>query len=424
MPRRRTSRDRAVRREQDLRRSRTAVVGRAERGRVRAGIGDRDEVAAPQRRQVVCAERVGRFADRPFDADRLRAAGPGPSSTGRPSEVRADDRMAGAVQRRPDQLGHPRIDDDLAPAAVAHVEDAGDQPAGPRHERPSRLDRQACRPPIRGDRVEQRPAARGRSAPGSGPARRAGGPGTRRRGRACRTSRSSHASSAVDREGLADGVPPGVDRAELRSDVQVDAARPQTARPRRRRPSTAAAISVSVIPNFEAPAPTARPAERLRSDVGVEPVEDVEPRVRRPRATARAPARAASSRRFEGHPAQRILDGRPSRGAQVARRLADALERDALVGHAGSPGDRPLAARDHVGTEPACGDRRDDRRDVVRLDRVLADDGSGKASRDVRAGASSVGEVGDEDRRAVGAARCACRQRRRGDARSGTTSPR
>ena len=57
--------------EEDLRRARTAVVGRGERGGVGPGIGDRDEVAAAKWREVVRAEGVGRFADRAVDARRF-----------------------------------------------------------------------------------------------------------------------------------------------------------------------------------------------------------------------------------------------------------------------------------------------------------------------------------------------------------------
>ena len=98
-------RQRAIGLQDDLRRSRAAVVGRGQCGRVRSGVADRDEIAPPERRQDVPAELVGRLADRPVDVDgpgavddpgagrrrrRRGARGPGAASTtGRPSEVSA-----------------------------------------------------------------------------------------------------------------------------------------------------------------------------------------------------------------------------------------------------------------------------------------------------------------------------------------------
>ncbi len=79
----------AVRLEEDLRRPRPAVVGRRERRRVGARVADRDEVAAAQRRQVVDAERVGRFADRALDAGGFGRGAGRRRSTARPSEVSA-----------------------------------------------------------------------------------------------------------------------------------------------------------------------------------------------------------------------------------------------------------------------------------------------------------------------------------------------
>ena len=67
--------ERAVRPEDHLRRPRPAVVGRAEARGVGAGVADRDEVAAAERRQRVLAELVGRFADRAVDGGLAELAG-------------------------------------------------------------------------------------------------------------------------------------------------------------------------------------------------------------------------------------------------------------------------------------------------------------------------------------------------------------
>src|SRR5262245_2700172 len=61
----------AVDLQDDLRRARPAVVGRGERRGVRAGVADRDEVTAPERRQEMLAEVVRGLADRAVDARRL-----------------------------------------------------------------------------------------------------------------------------------------------------------------------------------------------------------------------------------------------------------------------------------------------------------------------------------------------------------------
>ena len=59
--------------------------------------------------------------------------------------------------------------------------------------------------------------------------------------------------------------------------------------------------------------------------------------------------------------------------ADIGIGLADTLERGPAVRDAGAPSDRPLAPRHDVGPEAACGHLRHDLRDVVGLDRVLAD---------------------------------------------------
>ena len=205
------------------------------------------------------AEGVGRFADRAFDPGRLE---PRPwlglaSAGDRPAERgQRDDRVAGAVQRRPDELGHPGVDDDLAAAALADVEDAGHEPARPRDERPTRLDRQPGRAAVLGHGGEQRRdlAREPLRRPGAGsPSGRTGNPPPTS---SVSNAGRSAAEQADDRQAAADGVPPRVDRAELRADVEVDrraAGPPHAALDRATRPAPVA--SVSVIPNLDAPGP-------------------------------------------------------------------------------------------------------------------------------------------------------------------------
>ena len=120
----------------------------------------------------------------------------------------------------------PGVDDDLATAALAHVQDARHEPAGTRHEGTAGLDGETGRPAIL-------PGPR-RAAPGSSRANRSG-PGRRlveRQDREAATdverveARRPAAQEADDREPAPDGVAPGIDGPELRPDVEVDPARP------------------------------------------------------------------------------------------------------------------------------------------------------------------------------------------------------
>ena len=184
-----------------------------------------------------------------------------------------------------------------------------------------------------------------------------------------------------ERQRLANAVPPGVDGAELRPDVQVDAARPE----RRRWAGPAAGLDgLADLRLGHAELGAARPdresGQRLGRDVRVEPVQDVERRRARP---ARGPGEGRGLLgRFEGHPAQRA----PSAAARTAaRRSAGVLPiPSSVIRSFGTPARRASAHSPRETTfapNPRAGDRRDDRRDVVRLDRVLADHGSGNAPR-------------------------------------------
>ena len=282
------------------------------------------------------------------------------------------DRVPRAVQGRPDELGHAGVEDDLAAAAVADVQDAGDEPAGPGDEaRPGSIARRVGRRSA-GDAVEQRRQL-------AGEARRGGRRLVERRtGNPPPTSSVSNVSieprqSAVDRERRA-----GRRRARHRPRPSCE----PTCRwmPRGRSgPSgppprlDGRRDSVSVIPNLEPPGADREPGEGLRRDVGVEPEQDVE-RGPPPRRDRSRPVRVGLVGRLDRDPARagRPLARRPDRGPQVGGGLADPSRVIRSFGQAGPAGGRPLAARDDVGAEPARGDRGDDRRDVVGLDRVLA----------------------------------------------------
>ena len=153
-------------------------------------------------------------------------------------------------------------------------------------------------------------------------ARRAGRPGTRRRGRACRSVSIEPRHRAARASASPDGVAPGIDRAELRADVQVDAARPQRAVRAAAAPRWPSAISVSVIPNLEPPAPTARPGCVSGATSGLS----------RYRTSMRGAARSAGHRgervrllgRFDRDPAERPPSARGAgRGPEVGVGLAD-----------------------------------------------------------------------------------------------------
>jgi hypothetical protein len=90
---------------------------------------------------------------------------------------------------------------------------------------------------------------------------------------------------------------------------------------------------------------------------------------------------------------------------QVRVGLADALDRDPVVPEAGPPGDRPLAARDDVRSETGGRREPDDGRDIVRLDRVLADPRVGEGRRELARRGADSRFVGDLDRGAEPARR-------------------
>ncbi len=284
----------------------------------------------------------------------------------RPSEVSATIGCRAPYSAGPDQLGHPGVDDDLRPAAVAHVEHARHQPAGPGHERPPGLDRQAARSPVVGDAVEQL-GQLAREAFGTG-RRLVEGQDREPATDVERVERGQPAAQQRDdREPAPDRVAPGIDGPELRPDVQMDAARPDRTAAIVREPLDQAGRLGLGQPELGGAVADVEARDRLGRHVRVEPDEDVE---RRPPAPPEAgPAghpgdRLGFVRGLERDPRQRHAAdrGRPDRRPQVRVGLADPFERDPAVGHARLACDRPLAARDDVRPEAARRDRGDDAR--------------------------------------------------------------
>jgi hypothetical protein len=167
----------------------------------------------------------------PWTSARSVSFAPGPGrraawSTGAPA--RSGRRCRGGRRRAPGGSARscPRP---TRPGGAARpdVKHPGHEPAGPGHEEPPRLDRQAAAAAGRQAVRRAAPAARGRSARARARVRPAARPGTRRRRPACRNASSPPANERDDRQRPAHAIPPRVDRAQLRSDVEVDAAQPQ-----------------------------------------------------------------------------------------------------------------------------------------------------------------------------------------------------
>ena len=267
--------------------------------------------------------------------------------------------MPSAVQGRPDQLGHAGIDDDLAPAAIADVEDARHEPARPGDERPTGLDRQPGRAAVLGHGGEKgRDLARE-------PLRIRGGLAERHDREAAadveRVERREPAAEQADhRQSSPHGVAPRVDRAQLRADVEVDPARSQRATAVAAEPLDERGRLGLGQPELRRALTDGQLGDGVGHHVRIEPDEDVERRSRtdpQPGAARQAGQDLGLVGRFEGDPQERaVAAGRGAdRLAQVGIGLADTLERDPLVRDAGAPSDRPLAPRHDVGPEPAGG---------------------------------------------------------------------
>ena len=266
--------------------------------------------------------------------------------------------MAGAVQRGPDELGHPGIDDDLAPAALADVQDAGDEPAGPGDERAAGLDGEARRPAVVRDAarsarelageafgpgVGSAGGKTGKPPPTSSVSKSSGSP--RRRATTARPRRtaSRHASTARSCEPTWRWTPRGRIAPPALAERADDAGRLRLGHAELGRPG----------PDGEA-------GDRLGRHVRVEPDEDVE---RRPAAVpetgARGPWRRTSASSADSsatHASGVPRCGRAHGAPQVGVGLADALERDPVVGDARrratahSPRDTTLAPKPRAAT--------------------------------------------------------------------------
>ena len=340
------------------------------RRRRRSRRGRRAGVAAGR----ASPRRVGGFADRAFDAGRRRdPAGALGEAVDRPPERRqGDDRWRAPY--RPGRMSSviPASRTTWRPAALADVEDARRPASRPGRRAPGRVRSRG------GSGGGRRGSASSRAGQLAREPRRAWVP-ARRAGQTGNPPPTSSVSNVVDRcRATARPAPAPCGRRRARHRPRRAATRRGGGCPRGRSgpsgpppASMAAAISVSVMPNLAAPRPDGEAGERLGRDVRVEPVEDVERR----RAGA-GRARSASAAASSGDSMAIQRSGCPSaaaadRGPQVGVGLADALERDPVVRDAGR-GRRAHSPRDTTfAPKPRGGDRGDDRRDVVGLDREL-----------------------------------------------------
>jgi hypothetical protein len=240
--------------------------------------------------------------------------------------------------------------------------------------------------------------------------------------------REPAAEQADDRQPSTNGVPPRVDRPQLRADMEVDPARPQRAIAVAAEPLDEGGRLGLVQPEFRCALTHGQLGDRVRDDVRIEPDEDVERRSRtlaQPGASRHAAEHLRLVGRFERDPHERRVAGgrRPDRVTKVGIGLADTLERDPPVRDAGAASDRPLAPRHDVGTEPASGHLRHDLRDVVGLDRVLADPRVREGRADLGGRPVQRAQVGDVGRRAMARGRRAERVRDERGRRAGSRVP-
>ena len=276
-PRRLPSVSRPSGAEEHLRWPGSPVVGRTERRRVRAGVSDRHEVAPLEWRQVVRAERVGRFADRTLDTSRRQVAAGAPRR-GRRRAARASSRRGsdGALHREPAGSARSCRRRGRSGAPPGRGRGGPARPASPLgRPAPDRV-RSRCGP---GD------GRRGRR-PAMDPSSRANrsGVGCRFTGRTDREPATEidgvergdrSAPQRSERERLPYRVAPCVDRAELRPDVEMDAPWPK--------PAVRAAAGIDRAGDLglghaelRATGSDGETGQRLGGDVRVQPVEHVE----------------------------------------------------------------------------------------------------------------------------------------------------
>ena len=211
-------------------------------------------------------------------------------------------------------------------------------------------------------------------------------------------------------KGAPHAVAPGVDRPELGPHVQVEAAPADRAVRAAARLDDGAHL-VRADPELGARDPVARPAWVSASTDGLSrtsastrrsrPAASGPPR-RRAASIARASAAASSANSI----ATQRSGSPPAAARTAARRSASVLPMPSKViaafGDAGPARQRPFAARDDVGAEAARGrESRDERRQVVRLQRVDAQPRVGEGGPDGVGGGIERRPVGDVERRAV-----------------------
>ena len=146
-----------------------------------------------------------------------------------PERGQRDERVLRAVKRGPDQLAHAGIEDHGRRLATTDVQNARDDPAARCDDGPARLDRNAGRPRVGGNRSEL--GGRGLAED----LHRWHGPGLAEGDREAATGiervkvGQARALQREQPEAEPKRGSPRIDRAELRSDVQLDAAPAQRA---------------------------------------------------------------------------------------------------------------------------------------------------------------------------------------------------
>ena len=281
---------------------------------------------------------------------------------------------------------------------------ATSQPERATRARPG-FDRQARRSSIVGDRVEQTPAVRARTAPARERARRAAGPGNRHRDRACRRPavRRAGARRRPGRGGPhpARHRPPGAGNRRAGGRHAAGSRRRRASRatrpgrsPRSRSSRTSTSRSPTARPGRVSGA-TSGLSRTSTSSAGRSPLPSPARRAIRVRTSASsADSRATHARGVRPAAVERT----------ASRRSASVLPTpSSVIRSFGTPARRAIAHSPRETTlapNPRAVDLGDDRRDVVGLDRVLADPRIGEGDADRGGGTVERREVGDVDRRA------------------------
>ena len=365
-----------------------------------------------------------------------------------------DDRVLSAVERGPHQLRHPRVDHDqplraivraglarhhrkaersgpvqpggLAgrPDPLSDMEDARHDPTRARHQHAAGLDREAVRAPVRRNGRQERGELPGKAA------RVRNRHAERRDGEAAADverveCRQPAAQERKQGQPPPDRVPPRTGGAQLRSDVEVKAAKPE----RPVRPAARIERGRHLVrgePELRNGRAGRQASVRLGVNLGIEPKEHVHAesdvadsgasagghlpcRVyarggRHPVVDRADGARQGGSlvRRLQRDPPERHAGSGGSGGRpQVRVGLADPLQRDVGVRDAGPRRERPLPARDDVRAKPQPREACHQGREVVCLQRVASLPGRREGRADGCRGRFHGRDVRDVSRRAV-----------------------